>query len=201
VQRFVLVSFWGEVVSGEGAANTAALAEACALSQPNDTPRVACIRLPRVLCARDLAPAGERSRDHDITAHDAVYAVVNVAAESSQGIFVPSWRGTLPAALVRGAMRSERAGEDWQGVEPGPSREGPMFPAEQAHSSAAPAIKRVSGPLYPANDVFRKVLSGVPARPGDAEREEWMRLMTGQLYHIVPMGTAAGTPGSRGGGS
>ena len=147
------------------------------------------LRLPRVLTARRLgrtSRAGDES-SWDITEPEAVALVVSAAAESSRGLFVPVWNGIIQAEDVRSVI-------DLDGAEvppPGFERHGPVFPAEQLQASAVRGLKRVEGPLYPASDVFRKLLASAPSEADSTQREEWLRAVSAQLYHILPSGLRA----------
>lgn len=61
-----------------------------------------------------------------------------------------------------------------------------VFPAERFQSSESPGLARVVGPLYPANDVFRKVIAGASIDPDPERRREWTRVISGQLYQLIP---------------
>ena len=188
--RFLLVEHWDDVSGGETAANMAAMTEARTLSDPVlEQSSAAALRLPRVLTARRLgrtSRAGDES-SWDITEPEAVALVVSAAAESSRGLFVPVWNGIIQAEDVRSVI-------DLDGAEvppPGFERHGPVFPAEQLQASAVRGLKRVEGPLYPASDVFRKLLASAPSEADSTQREEWLRAVSAQLYHILPSGLRA----------
>jgi len=190
--RFLLVEHWGDVTGGETAANMAAMTEARTLSDPALEPSAAAaLRMPRILTARQLgrtSRAGDES-SWDLTEPEAVALVISAAAESSRGLFVPVWNGTIHSADIRAVIDLDKdaSGE----TSPGFERHGPVFPAEQVHASAVQGLKRVEGPLYPASDVFRKLLVSAPPEADGAQRDEWLRAVSAQLYHILPAGLRA----------
>lgn len=63
-----------------------------------------------------------------------------------------------------------------------------VFPSERFQEPELPGLARVSGPLSPANDVFRKVIAGASIDSTVESRGEWMRVISGQLYQLIPYG-------------
>ncbi|MDH3198534.1 MAG: NAD-dependent epimerase/dehydratase family protein, partial [Candidatus Krumholzibacteria bacterium] len=188
VSRVVMLSYHGTDEPSGAASNIAAAAEARLLASLEGT-SVAVLRLPRVLTAGRLEGA---TGDWELTEPEVVVLALNVGAEASRGIFVPAWRATVTRRLLDAATA---AGALLRSAAPaGEERAGPVFPAERTHASALAGVRRVSGPLYPGADVFRKVLAAAPLATTAAQREEWMRVMKGQLYHIGSAGVRAGAP-------
>ncbi|MCH7549949.1 MAG: hypothetical protein IH969_10520, partial [Candidatus Krumholzibacteriota bacterium] len=191
VGTFVLVSFWGALSAHDDGARMAALAEARVLAVESGATRFAALRLPRVLRDTDLSSEhGEAEREYDVTDAEAVASVINVAAETSPAIFVPSWSETIK---ITRKGHDDGGGAAQVGL---PFHTGPAFPAEGTRSCDVEGLRAVTGPLYPADDGLRKVLAGVPTSASVAERAEWMRLVAGRLYHVV-----SGAPSTGGGGA
>jgi hypothetical protein len=186
--RLLVVEHWDAVSVGETAANMAAMTEARILSDPTlEASPAAAIRLPRILTARLLgrtSRAGDAA-SWDLTEPEAVALAVEAAAESARGLYVPVWKGTIDADDVRAVIDLDDEGEPERAA--GLQRHGPVFPAEQLRSSAVDGLNRLEGPLYPASDVFRRLLASAPVHADEGQRTEWLRAVSAQLYHILPL--------------
>ena len=86
--------------------------------------------------------------------------------------------GQLPLITVRSRVES-----------------GPLFPAEQLKRSPYQGARTVEGPLFPADERIRRALSGRLVLAGSEAREEWLRLLTGELYQVIPTNVKSATDG------
>jgi hypothetical protein len=170
------------------------VAEALVLNRP--LPERVCasaVRFPRVLTdteVRDVIAERGQRRAFDILETEAVAAAVYGAFAGAHGLFTPVWRGVVTPELLLAASVSPADGDDEPSEEPHPAsqRSGPVFPAEQLQEISFVGMKRIVGPLYPAHEALKHVLSDADVDASQAAREEWTRVVGSHLYHIVPSG-------------
>jgi len=64
------------------------------------------------------------------------------------------------------------------------ARAGLVFPSEHLDVCGVDGMRRILSPLFPAADPFRKLAALGPADASRAEREQWTRVLTAQLYRL-----------------
>jgi hypothetical protein len=156
------------------------------------TNAAAVMRLPRVLTAERLCEvrSGDDSAMFDLLETEAVRLLMEMVAGSFRGIYVPApWR-EFSLGTARAAVASEPVSA---GATPGPL---PVFPSEHLDECGMDGARRVLGPLFPAAEPFRRIAVAGPTQAGRAEREDWLRAVASQLYHVSTRDDTLSTDGS-----
>ncbi|HEU4929253.1 MAG TPA: hypothetical protein VFU38_05435, partial [Candidatus Krumholzibacteria bacterium] len=193
--RLVVAGMWGSARPGDPAAAVGAAMEAVILNRAGAEP-ASVVRLPRILTASllDDAPwsAGTRTRMRfDALETEAVSVLLEIAAGGFRGIYT-----LAPAAEIDldDALRSLASSEEDQAPPLATAaRSSLVFPAEHLDLCGVDGARRVLSPLFPAADALRELADMGPAGASAAERDEWTRAVTAQLYR----GGAVGEPSPR----
>jgi hypothetical protein len=63
-----------------------------------------------------------------------------------------------------------------------------LFPSERLEESTTQDAARVVGPVYPLDDALEKVFSDAFLNSAKRDREEWLRVLTSDLFQIAVPG-------------
>jgi UDP-GlcNAc:undecaprenyl-phosphate GlcNAc-1-phosphate transferase len=175
--RVVLASRWEGTRPGDRQAAIAAVMEATLLSRMG-TNSAAVLRLPRVLTA-DLLSRAPSGVLFDIAAPEAARCLVEIAAGAFRGIYATAPGRERSLSPARGGGADAR-------LLPaaGPPGRLTVFPSEHVDECGVEGVRRVLGPLFPAAEPFRRLAAAGPIQASHAEREEWLRAIAAQLYHV-----------------
>jgi UDP-GlcNAc:undecaprenyl-phosphate GlcNAc-1-phosphate transferase len=179
--RIVVASRWGSARPGDRAAAVAAVMEATLLSRAG-TNSAAVVRLPRVLTANRLVDAGtgEAGSVFDLLESEVARLLVEIAAGAFRGVYVPAPGRECDLATARAAAATGRIGSST----PGSPGRLPVFPSEHIDECGIEGVRRVLTPLFPAAEPFRRLAANGPMPANRAQREEWLRAVASQLYHV-----------------
>jgi UDP-GlcNAc:undecaprenyl-phosphate GlcNAc-1-phosphate transferase len=186
--RLVVAAFWGGARPGDRAAAVAAAMEAAVLNRAGAEP-VSVVRLPRILTAALLADASwtkeSSNARFDALESEAAALLTEIAGGAFRGIYTlaPSSPIDWEEARRAAARGDEERGRDSLHAHSAP-RSGLVFPSEHLDLCGIDGVRRVLSPLFPAADPFRKLATHGPASATRAEREDWTRAVTAQLYHV-----------------
>lgn len=186
--RLVVAAHWGGTRPGDEAAAIAAAMETVVLNRAG-AESVSVVRLPRVLTAARLTETraisnARTSARFDALESEAVAALIEIAAGGFRGIYTLA---PGPEIDLDDARRALAVSDDamWAAPRSHPmARAGLVFPSEHLDVCGIDSMRRILSPLFPAADPFRKLAALGPADASRAEREQWMRVLTAQLYRL-----------------
>lgn len=184
----VIVCEWGSAGPGHRSIAMAAVMEAVVLNRAGAEP-AAVVRLPRVLTASSLVSDSGEGTVADALEGEAARLVLEIAAGGFRGIYV-----ALPTAEIDvAAARRAAAGADPRPASSEKPRAGrvPVFPSEHLDECGVDGARRVLSPLFPAADPFRRLLGAGPLDVTGADRAEWLRAVTAQVYQVSRSGEGA----------
>ncbi len=193
-EAVTLVTGWGATRVGVARANLAVVAEALALNHTAAArSRVSVVRVPRVATEVNLqalaAGTGDNDRWFDTLERDISVAAINITAhEGAEVLFLAATPGEISARdLAECLTGPKELASLTSASRPRGEAVGEMvFPAEQYRTVGLGGVVAIESPIYPASDVFRKVLGGSFLDAEPSSRQEWVRVMTGPLYHLQP---------------
>ena len=184
--RLVVAAFWGSARPGDGAAAIGAAMEAVVLNRAGAEP-ASVVRLPRILTAQLLTEATNASTTNarfDALESEAAAALVEIAAGGFRGIYTLAPSAEIDLADARRALAGSSDDDRRTASSDRATRSGLVFPSEHLDVCGIDGVRRVLSPLFPAADPFRKLATLGPADATRAERDEWTRAVTAQLYHL-----------------
>lgn len=205
VSSIALLSFWEGLAPGSKAVSFGAVCEAMILNHPSleHVGRKA-VRFPRILDQSDLVKiydgfdGGKATKsEYELLEPEAVdLALSSAAADPGSAVITPTWDRTVLSSEIRTVLagRSIRGDDSTQRGEaitlPGhaDSPAGRLFPAERFEKSTTGGAARVVGPVYPAGNALGKVFSDAFLGSAHWERDEWLRVLTSDLYQIAAPG-------------
>jgi hypothetical protein len=198
--RLVVAAFWGGAEPGGRAAAVGAAMESVVLNRAG-AEAVSVVRVPRILTAAmldstassDTEATSARTR-FDALESEAATILLEVAAGGFRGIYSLSAGPEIDLADARRVLAS--GSDAASGVAPSATARGLVFPSEHLDVCGVDGALRVLGPLFPASDPFRRLATQGPTDASLAEREEWIRAVASQLYHVGRVAAEARAPRS-----
>jgi UDP-N-acetylmuramyl pentapeptide phosphotransferase/UDP-N-acetylglucosamine-1-phosphate transferase len=197
--RVVVAALWGRVRPGDRAAAIAATMEAVVLNRAG-AESASVVRLPRILTAALVSDTTSSTRPASPTRFDAleseaILVLLEIAAGGFRGIYTLAPSPELELDEARRALAALPGALDRRRGARGRSTSGSglVFPSEHLDVCGVEGAQRILSPLFPASEPFRALAMRGPSDASRAERDEWTRAVTAQLYHLdAQVGRGAG---------